>query len=90
MDAIGLRNRVEFAKHLHPHKNVVQIIAGHIHRTIQGSCAGIPVSILKSPCHQAPMMLDEADLHAAVDEAGAYGLLLLGEDVIVHTQDVFE
>ncbi|MGB7267950.1 MAG: phosphodiesterase [Albidovulum sp.] len=88
MDRIGLRNRAEVAQRLRNHGNVCQIIAGHVHRTISGATAGIPTAIFKSPCHQMPMALENDDEHLSIDEPGAYGLLLLGDDgVIVHTED---
>ena len=88
MDRIGLRNRRELASFLRGYPNVVQIIAGHVHRTISGAAGGIPTAIFKSPCHQMPMALAQDDEHLSVDEPGAYGLLLLQEDgVIVHTED---
>jgi len=68
--------------------NVAQIVSGHIHRTIQGSAGGIPVAILKSPCHQMPMALGDQDPSLSIDEPGAYGLLLLTDaGVIVHSED---
>ena len=88
MDRIGLRNRAALVDRLNAHGNVVQIISGHIHRTLQGSAGGIPVAILKSPCHQMPMALGDQDSSLSIDEPGAYGLLLLtDEGVIVHTED---
>lgn len=88
MDAIGLRNRAEFIARLRAAGNVVQIVSGHVHRTVQGSAGGIPTAILKSPCHQMPMALDAEDTSLSIDEPGAYGLLLLTETgVIVHTED---
>jgi len=88
MDWIGLKNRHALAERLAAAGNVVQIVSGHIHRTIQGSAGGIPVAILKSPCHQMPMALGYQDPGLSIDEPGAYGLLLLTDDgVIVHTED---
>ncbi|MBQ0749187.1 MAG: phosphodiesterase [Roseovarius sp.] len=88
MDAIGLRNRADVIARLRAAGNVVQIVSGHVHRTVQGSAGGIPTAILKSPCHQMPMALDAKDTSLSIDEPGAYGLLLLSETgVIVHTED---
>ena len=89
MDRIGLRNRDDLSAILRLHKQVRQIIAGHVHRTIHGSIAGVPIAILNSPCHQMPMVLGSGDVHLSVDEPGAYGIVLLGQDsIIVHTEDV--
>jgi len=88
MDWIGLKNRADLVARLGAAGNVAQIVSGHIHRTIQGSAAGIPVAILKSPCHQMPMALGFQDPALSVAEPGAYGLLLLTDDgVIVHSED---
>jgi 3',5'-cyclic AMP phosphodiesterase CpdA len=88
MDWIGLKNRADLTARLAAAGNVVQIVSGHIHRTIQGSAGGIPVAILKSPCHQMPMALGYRDPSLSIDEPGAYGLLLLTDaGVIVHSED---
>jgi len=88
MDWIGLHNRAELIGRLVAHGGVVQIVSGHIHRTIQGAAGGIPVSIFKSPCHQMPMALGFQDPSLSIDEPGAYGIVLLHDDgVIVHTED---
>ncbi|WP_428515616.1 phosphodiesterase [Roseovarius sp.] len=93
MDWIGLKSRRQLAARLEGHDSVHQIVAGHIHRTIQGGFATgagnrIPTAIFKSPCHQMPMALGFQDPSLSVDEPGAYGLLLLGPDgIVVHTED---
>lgn len=87
MDRIALRNRAELLDRLRAH-GVAQIVAGHVHRTISGSAGGIPLAVLKSTCHQAPMMGPGMDCHTSIDEPGAYGILYLGpESVIVHSED---
>jgi len=89
MDRIGLTNRDELIARLSRHTQLRQIVAGHVHRTIFGSAGGIPTAILKSPCHQMPMILNDSDYNLSVDEPGAYGIVLLTDDgVIVHTEDV--
>ncbi|MET4128860.1 phosphodiesterase [Roseovarius sp. MBR-6] len=88
MDRIGLRNRAALIHRLRASGRVAQVVSGHIHRTIQGSAGGIPVAILKSPCHQMPMTLGDHDPSLSIDEPGAYGLLLLTDaGVVVHTED---
>jgi len=88
MDRIGLTNRAALVERLRASGKVAQIVSGHIHRTIQGSAGGIPVAILKSPCHQMPMTLGHHDPSLSIDEPGAYGLLLLTDGgVVVHTED---
>lgn len=89
MDRIALRNGDALLELLARFPNAVQIIAGHIHRTICGNINGIPVSILKSTCDQMPMMLGQPGSSHSVDEPGAYGIVLAGPgSIIVHTEDV--
>ncbi|MBZ8118959.1 metallophosphoesterase [Roseovarius sp. LXJ103] len=89
MDAIGLLDRDAFLEILSRHGTACQIIAGHVHRSICGSAGGVPVCLLKSPCHQSPIMVAGMDVHASVDEPGAYGIVYLHEGgVIVHSEDV--
>ncbi|MEX3014820.1 metallophosphoesterase [Gymnodinialimonas hymeniacidonis] len=88
MDAIGLANADDLLSRLHAAPHVKHLICGHIHRTIHASADGLPVSILKSPCHQIPMILGQGTFADSVDEPGAYGILLaLKNTVVVHTED---
>ncbi|OAN71960.1 hypothetical protein A8B78_19760 [Jannaschia sp. EhC01] len=93
MDAIGLANSGALLTRLHGAPHVRHLICGHIHRTIHASAANpkggaLPVSILKSPCHQIPMILGQGTCADSVDEPGAYGILLaLKDTVVVHTED---
>lgn len=93
MDAIGLANADALLSRLHQAKHVRHLICGHIHRTIHASAAnpnggGLPVTILKSPCHQIPMILGQGTFADSVDEPGAYGILLaLKDTVVVHSED---
>ena len=88
MDAIALVNGAELTERLAAHGRAY-LVAGHVHRTISGCRAGVPFTIFKSPCHQAPLDLAGADSTASTDEAGAYGLLLLEADgIVAHSQDV--
>ena len=66
----------------------VHIVAGHVHRTISGMWEGVPYTIFKSPCHQQPLDFSIANSSLAVDEPGAYGLLLFdGENLVIHSED---
>ena len=87
MDRIALADPAPLLDRLHRHGRA-HLVAGHIHRTISGSTRGVPWTILKSPCHQAPLDLAAPDSSLSIDEAGAYGLLLLSaEGVVVHSED---
>lgn len=88
MDVIGLNNAAEERAMLARY-GARHVIAGHIHRTMSGNAGGISYSLLKSPCHQMPMTLGPSPATSSVDEPGAFGIVLLGEDeIIVHTEDV--
>jgi 3',5'-cyclic AMP phosphodiesterase CpdA len=89
MDDIGLQNREAFNSIVDESPAVAMVMAGHVHRTIWGSAGGKPCAVLKSPCHQMPMELDQANSSLSVDEPGAYGVLLLGpHDPVLLTEDV--
>jgi 3',5'-cyclic-AMP phosphodiesterase len=88
MDQVRLINETAFYKLVAKAGNVRHIFAGHVHRTISGSCRGIPFSIFKSPVHQQPMTFDVPDSTLSVDEPAAYGIVFLRKDsVLVHTED---
>jgi len=88
MDAIGLANRAEFLALLRRRASTCQILAGHVHRTISGAAGGIATAVLKSTCHQSPIMRPGMDTHTSIDEPGAYGILYLGaEGPVVHSED---
>jgi 3',5'-cyclic-AMP phosphodiesterase len=88
MDALRLGNEAEFYRLLATAGNVRHIFAGHVHRTISGSCRGIPFSVFKSPVHQQPMTFDLPDSSLSVDEPAAYGIVFLRRNsILVHTED---
>ncbi len=88
MDAIRLSNEDAFYEKVLEHGNVRHIFAGHVHRTIGGSHRGIPFSIFKSPVHQQPMPFDTPNPSLAVDEPGAYGIVVVTEEGLqVHNED---
>jgi 3',5'-cyclic AMP phosphodiesterase CpdA len=89
MDNINLKNGDALLDLLKQYPNVRHLISGHVHRTIMGSVNGLAVAILKSTCHQMPMMLGQDGSSHSVDEPGAFGILLLGNgSAILHTEDV--
>jgi 3',5'-cyclic AMP phosphodiesterase CpdA len=88
MDDIRLRNDAALLNLLAGYPNVMQLLCGHVHRTISGSAGGLPYAIFKSPCHQMPMLLGHTGSDHSIVEAGGYGIILLTDDgVIVHTDD---
>ena len=88
MDKIRLINADEFFKILGKYKNIIHIIAGHIHRTISGNIRGYSFSIFKSTCHQMPLMFDSENVKLSSVEPSSYGILCLNDSgVIVHSED---
>lgn len=87
MDAIRLVNGADLLDRLRG--TGAHLFCGHVHRTISGQTRGVPFTMFKSPCHQAPLDLEDADSSLSVDEPGAYGLLLLSKaGVVAHSEDV--
>ncbi|RMH44859.1 MAG: phosphodiesterase, partial [Alphaproteobacteria bacterium] len=90
MDDIRLADDEAFLAMLSRHGpgKVAHVLSGHVHRTISGNVGGISVSLLKSTCHQMPMLLGARGSGHSVAEPGAYGIVLLGpRSVIVHSED---
>lgn len=91
MDAIKLRNAAQVTDILTQSGKVAMVINGHIHRTIFTSHHGLPIAMLKSTCHQMPLILGAGSSGLSVDEPGAYGVLISNSNqVLLHTEDVFD
>ena len=89
MDAIGLENRDKFNAIIADSPAVSMVMAGHIHRTMWGISGGKPCAVLKSTCHQAPIDFESENTALSIDEPGAYGILLLGDNgTVLLTEDV--
>lgn len=89
MDRIRLRNDDALFELVAQSGRVVQLLCGHVHRTISGTARGVPFAVFKSSCHQMPMMLGISGSGHSIDELGAYGVVLLGaQGVTVHNVDV--
>ncbi|WP_439141473.1 phosphodiesterase [Pseudooctadecabacter sp.] len=87
MDAIRLMNGGDLLDRLRP--TGAHLFCGHIHRTISGQAGGVPFTMFKSTCHQAPLDLHDPDCTLSTAEPGAYGLLWLTPDgVVAHSEDV--
>ena len=88
MDDIRLTNGEEELLLLSQFPNV-HLVLGHIHRAISGQARGVPFTVLKSPCHQMPLILGRGSSGLSIDEPGAYGIILLHDgNLVVHSQDV--
>jgi len=77
MDAIPLRNGTEVADMIATSGRCQMVINGHIHRIIVSSYRGVTHAMIKSPCHQMPMVLGAGASSLSVAEPGGYGVLLL-------------
>jgi len=87
MDEIRLSNADGFFEVLDKHKNTSHILTGHLHRTVSGSARGYSFSTFKSPNIQTPLFLENLHISQSTPEPGAYGLALIGDDIIIHTED---
>ena len=77
MDAIHLRNGTEVADMIAAFGRCQMVINGLIHRIIVSSYRGVTHVMIKSPCHQMPMVLGSGASSLSVAEPGSYGVLLL-------------
>lgn len=89
MDEIKLHNGDIVAQIIASSNRCQMVINGHIHRIIFSSCKGVAHAMIKSPCHQMPMVLGAGTSSLSVAEPGGYGLLLLdAEAPVLHHIDV--
>jgi len=89
MDSIALRNGKALGDILIASGKVRHIINGHIHRTIFTSHQSIPVAMIKSTCHQMPLVLGHGSTSLSIVEPGAFGVLCLtDEHAVLHVEDV--
>ena len=87
MDEIKLKNPDAFFEVLDRYKNVAHIFTGHLHRTVSGNVRGYSFSTFKSPNIQTPLFLENLHISQSTPEPGAYGLVLLSDEIVVHTED---
>lgn len=88
LDSIKLANANDVIDLVRSHPMPVHAMVGHVHRAISGMWGGIPYAIFKSPCHQQPLNFREENTSVAVDEPGAYGLIVFDRsNIIVHSED---
>ena len=89
MDEIKLSNGLAVAEMIAGSNRCQMVINGHIHRTIFSSFKGVSHAMIKSPCHQMPMILGAGASSLSVAEPGGYGLLLLdAQSPVLHHVDV--
>ena len=89
LDEINLLNGRYVAEAIAASRCCQMVISGHVHRTLVSTFRGVTHAMIKSPCHQMPMVLGSGDLYPSVSEPGGYGVLLLdGEIPILHHVDV--
>ncbi|MDJ0821216.1 MAG: phosphodiesterase [Paracoccaceae bacterium] len=89
MDRIRLANDTAFLDLLKEFPQVRHLICGHVHRTISGHVGGLAWTVLKSTCHQMPMLLGKEGTGDSIDEPGAYGVALFHDaGLILHSEDV--
>ncbi len=90
MDAIKLQNADLFWEVIKPHKDRIQhLFFGHLHRAVFGNWRGVSFSCMRGLNHQVALDLDPTSTNVmGVDEAPAYGVVVLDPDaVIVHMHE---
>jgi|TARA_B110000444_G_scaffold168707_1_gene157587 3',5'-cyclic AMP phosphodiesterase CpdA len=89
MDKINLQNGRQVADIIAASKRCQMVVNGHIHRIIVSTYKGVTHTMIKSPCHQMPMVLGAGTSRLSIAEPGGYGLLLLDEETpLLHHIDV--
>ena len=89
LDEINLLNGRHVAEVIAASGRCQMVISGHIHRKLVSAFKGVTHTVIKSPCHQMPMVLGSGDLYPSVSEPGGYCVLLLyGEIPNLHHVDV--
>lgn len=89
MDRIGLEDAPDLAAVLGRHRQVVRVLAGHLHRPVTGSVAGTIVSVAPSTHRQVYLNLRPDAPGAFVDEPAAFLLHQLdGGDCVTHLAPV--
>lgn len=74
MDRMGLEDSTGLARIVSRHPHLVRILCGHIHRAIQTTLAGVPVSVAPSTCFQVELRLADIPGIALTREPPAYQL----------------
>jgi 3',5'-cyclic-AMP phosphodiesterase len=77
MDASGLHGGRRMEEIVARHRNVIRVVAGHIHRPIHVAWGGTIASTAPSPCHQVPLDLAAGDGYELVMEPRAIQLHVL-------------
>ncbi|MBH89309.1 MAG: phosphodiesterase [Magnetovibrio sp.] len=69
MDRIGVLDGLDrFAEVLSKHSQVVGITAGHLHRTIHATFAGVPVTVAPTTCYSVELNVDVESPAMVTDE----------------------
>jgi Icc protein len=93
MDAIGINEgKAEFAELIRGHGGIDLILCGHVHRSIQGSFAGVPVRVAPSSSHQFACDLTPGAPYRFTAEPAQFMLHVLGPspEPVTHTLYVEE
>lgn len=86
--ALAAADRRALGEVLARHPHVRRVVAGHVHRTITGALAGVPVTTVPSTYVQTRLSF-AADEFALVDEPAAFALhAVVDGEVISHLQPV--
>ncbi len=85
LDGQNLVDNQAFIDLIKQHSQVRHIFAGHVHRPISASLAGIPLSVMRSLLYQAPLPYPawDWDNFQPAKEAPMFGIILINDDSVV-------
>lgn len=69
MDEINLKNAQELERIIVPHKQVLRVTCGHLHRSMQTHFAGKLLTVCPSSSHQMKLVLEEGSSQFSVESS---------------------
>jgi Icc protein len=89
IDDIGLQDPDSLAALLRTKSNVLAVLCGHVHRTVTGSCGGVPVHICTAAYQQAVLEFGATEAELGNDPPAllVHALLDSGE-LVTHVQPI--
>ncbi len=87
MDRIGILDGLDnLAKVLRRHSQVIGMVAGHLHRTIHATFAGVPVTVAPTTCYAVDLDLHDEAPPKVTDEPPGFMLHIWSGDTLAsHT-----
>lgn len=90
MDALKLANGPDFFGVLERSNRRVQIICGHVHRTISGHFRGYPFAVLHSTVGQMPLDFAGSDATVEADDPPGFAIIDILKDGLTIQSELFD